>query len=352
MIPNHIIFSFLVSLLLLIGFTLSNRKEAMIHEEQLDQGSYSYLLEPLLLPIIVVLFLVFSWRIDPHSITSITAKLFLFFIYISFYYTLLLLLLPFLRKVISARACAVLWMVPMFLYIYLQFGPYLFEKKPLLLLRFPKEWMKSLPFFWAGGILLVLVYFLISHLFYRHFLLDQAEEIRDDELLSLWDKLSKQHGIRKIPVFQTKKVNTPLTIGCFQRSMVLVLPKKEYDEKELELIFRHELLHILRADTRTKVFVDFCTALCWFNPLFWIARKKVTDDLELSCDESVLHHASPEVRHLYAELLLKNAGHGRAYTTHLSTAASTLRYRLKNILHPSKKLKGGFLIALFPFFSF
>ena len=39
------------------------------------------------------------------------------FLHISLYYLVLLLILPFLRKRISARACAMLWLIPNYLYI-------------------------------------------------------------------------------------------------------------------------------------------------------------------------------------------------------------------------------------------
>lgn len=30
--------------------------------------------------------------------------------------------------------------------------------------------------------------------------------------------------------------------------------------------------------------LTFCTAICWFCPLMWIAKRRSAEDLELSCD--------------------------------------------------------------------
>ena len=110
-------------------------------------------------------------------------------------------------------------------------------------------------------------------------------------------------------------------------------------------IFRHELQHIRRCDTRTKAFLGFCTAMCWFNPLMWIAKRKVSDDLELSCDEAVLEGSDEKIRRKYAELLLRTAGDGRGYTTCLSAAASSLRYRLKNVITLHRRFAGGVVVG-------
>ena len=141
------------------------------------------------------------------------------------------------------------------------------------------------------------------------------------------------------------QVGTPMTVGCFERTMVLALPRASYSPKERELIFRHELRHIIRCDSRTKVFLGFCAAMCWFNPLGWLACRRAADDLELSCDEAVLEGADEGTRKEYALLLLNSAGTGRGYTTCLSAAAGSLRYRLKRVMKPGRRLAGSLAVG-------
>ncbi|MGN1003421.1 MAG: hypothetical protein ACI4O5_01200, partial [Oscillospiraceae bacterium] len=47
----------------------------------------------------------------------------------------------------------------------------------------------------------------------------------------------------------------------------------------------------------------------------------------------------------YGRLLLDTAGSGKGYTTCLSAAASSLRYRLKNIVKPRRRLSGSLLVG-------
>lgn len=141
-------------------------------------------------------------------------------------------------------------------------------------------------------------------------------------------------------------VNTPLSIGIFKRSVCVVLPFRDYSEQELSLIFRHELIHICRKDAASKFFFAFCCAMCWFNPLMWKAMRKSADDMELSCDETVLLGCSEGDRLLYAELLLRTAGDERGFTSCLSATANALRYRLGRIMKPGRKKSGALIVGL------
>ena len=135
-------------------------------------------------------------------------------------------------------------------------------------------------------------------------------------------------------------------MGTMKRSRVTVLPNQEFTKQELQFIFRHEIHHIQRGDVSNKMFFAFCQALCWFNPLIWVATRKASDDLELSCDEIVLEDMDDDKRRQYANLLLDTAGSSRGFTTCLSAAAETMRYRLKNVVAPRKRWSGTILLFI------
>lgn len=345
----QIMFGLIVGGAVIIAFNERSRQEEKLQTQSIRPGRKTALVEPLMLPMILAVFLVmFMFMLminDGVSLTvTIVAKSVLLFLYISIYYAALLLLLPLFRRIISARACATMWMVPTLVYFTIYLSGY--EAKPILVITLPRQWLAVFAWIWVAGFAGVAIWQMISHFGYRRLLLKHSEKVADDCVLSLWHTESIRHGVKaRIPVFVSETVSTPLTIGCFDRTMRLVLSKQSYTGEELALIFRHELRHILRSDTRTKLFIGFCTAVCWFNPLAWIARRKVADDLELSCDEAVLSGADETTRRLYAELLLKNAGSSRGYSTCLSSAASSLRYRLRNVVNPAKRLSGGAVIG-------
>ena len=341
-----ILFGGLFGVATIIAFYDRIRQEEKLKIGSIKPGRKTALIEPLMLPLMLVIILIISISFGGGAaLATVVARSAAMFIVISVYYAVLLLMLPLLRRIFSAWACATLWTAPTVLYITISSPVY--EQKPSYILTIPQRWLSIFFMILAVGFIGALTWQIVSHIKYRKYLLKHSIEASDAGLLSMWHSESKKHGVKtEIPVLLSDKVNSPVTIGCFDRTMRLILPTSNYSNEELTLIFRHELRHILRADTRTKLFIGFFGAVCWFNPLSWIARRKVADDLELSCDEAVLSDAYDSTRKQYAELLLKNAGCSWGFTTNLSVAASSLRYRLRNIINPAKRLAGGVVVGI------
>ena len=171
--------------------------------------------------------------------------------------------------------------------------------------------------------------------------------VRDPEILELFEQeLNQLEYYRPVKLVQSSAVTVPLSMGTMKRTRVTVLPNQEFTKQELQFIFRHEIHHIQRGDVSNKMFFAFCQALCWFNPLIWVATRKASDDLELSCDEIVLEDMDDDKRRQYANLLLDTAGSSRGFTTCLSAAAETMRYRLKNVVAPRKRWSGTILLFI------
>ena len=267
------------------------------------------------------------------------------FLHISVYYLILLALLPFLRRHFSATACAALWLIPNYLYLTQQ--SFMELPAPALTLRLPMGTAGVLLAVWAAGAAAVMLFKIASHLRFRRQVLRAARPEEDPAVLAVWDAevAAARFQKPKFRLVRSPAVASPLSIGLFERSTRVVLPEKEYSPEELALIFRHELVHIGRQDAWSKFFLAFCAAVCWFDPLMWLAMGKSADDLELSCDEAVLQNESDAGRRQYADLLLTTAGDGRGFTTCLSPGAKAMRYRLKSVVKPAKKFTGGVLVG-------
>ncbi len=266
------------------------------------------------------------------------------FTHISLYYALLLAVLPVLRRHFSARSCGELWVLPTMLYMV----EYSFAAlpKPLLVLDVPGKWVRLAGLVWVLGAAAVFLYRVLGHLVFRRWLLHGAKPVTEEEILAVFQAERESAGLKKnYKLVRTPRAKTPLSIGLFRATTRVVLPEREYTPEELRLIFRHELVHISREDAGTKFFLLFCTAVCWFHPLMWIAMGKSAEDLELSCDETVLLGADAETRRAYGTLILNTAGDSRGFTTCLSASARALRYRLKSILTARRVRNGGLLVG-------
>lgn len=312
-----------------------------------DHQRYLPYVPAMLLPLLILTILVLGLCEFGVRYTSpwVLSMLFVIFLHISVYYVVLLLLLPFLRKHISARTCAMLWMIPNYLYFTQQTA--MRVQRPLWVIL-TSEWIVWLLFgLWVMGFLLVLGWKVIAHLIFRRNILKGSEIIRDPAVLDVLQQEIKNANFKKPkfkPVYSAHVVS-PLSVGLFRRSIRIVLPYREFSREELLLIFRHELIHIGREDAWSKFFLLFCTAMCWFNPCMRIAMRKSEEDLELSCDETVLLNCSEATKRQYAELILKTAGDDRGFTTCLSASASTMKYRLNAIIKPPKRHSGALMVG-------
>lgn len=270
-----------------------------------------------------------------------------------FYPLLLLLLLPLFRRKLLSRSCAGLWLLfPLIIYCQ-GFGV---NDHPLFVIRIPlpegfspKQIILPFIWIWSIGFVILLSRNLLSHLLFRRKLLKSAQFVTDEHVLNI---MNREAFLIKLPnnycpVLQSNLTASPLSIGIFRKSVRIILPTNDYGDHELSLIFRHELIHISRRDALLKFILFLFSALFWFNPLMWISRRQCANDLELSCDESVVYGYDTNTHLRYADLLLKTAADERGFTTCLSSRAKAMKYRLKNIISKKRKWIGSGFLSLF-----
>lgn len=264
---------------------------------------------------------------------------------LSLYFLLLLLALPLLRRRLSARLCASLWLVPSFVGVGM--NTFLnYRRVPSFVIPLREELLAALGWVWLAGFLLVFGGRVMGDRRFRRELLTGAYPEEDPEVLAIWREVLLAMDLPwEVRLLRSPAARSPLSLREGRKKYATVLPERDYTEEELRFLFSHELHHLQRRDIDTKVFLAFCQGLCWFNPLVWLAAAKGSDDLELSCDEVVLAGQDERRRRDYAHLLLQSAAEGRGFTTCLSARGKSLRYRLENVLKPRKRRSGTVLLA-------
>ena len=188
---------------------------------------------------------------------------------------------------------------------------------------------------------------IISHIRFRRKLEENLYALNDEHILELWNRRQDAYEIKerkRIPLFTSPSLSSPVTVGV--RNIILVLPEKKYSDEDLELIFNHELVHIIREDGVTKFYLSLCRAFNFFNPFIYIGTKKCSQDIELACDEIVLLDTDEEKRIKYGDLILSSIQETQGFTSCLSADAQSLKYRLTNVIHPKEKKNGKILLSV------
>ena len=258
---------------------------------------------------------------------------------------LILALMPLIRKRFSAQRCVKFWLVPCIL-TELGFYASAFVISPWLTIHLSRTTMIIVFTIWFAGLLTLLSWKVIAHLCFRKTVLRNSLPVSDQKtyqfrkMYTRMDISRKPRRAEKMQVVQSSAVSSPISIGLFARTTYVVLPNRDYTEEELALIFRHESIHLMHMDNGMKFTMAFFCALGWFIPSLWIGMRRAAEDLELRCDEEATAKMDENERKEYIDLLLKNVGTEKGFTTCLSATASGLRYRLSRILHPETR-RGG-----------
>ena len=171
-----------------------------------------------------------------------------------------------------------------------------------------------------------------------------AIPVTDPEWTALAEALPDVLGVRRpVVLLQHEEVHVPMTYGV--RRPVILLPIQvdgwSADQKRITLM--HELLHVRRLDYVVHIMALAARALHWFNPLAWLAAKKLVVERERACDDGVL--ALGVASTSYADHLLDMArfvlSGNEASTAALAMARpSELRSRVVAILNPGLSRHG------------
>lgn len=168
-----------------------------------------------------------------------------------------------------------------------------------------------------------------------------------DGTRDIYAAVCREMGLAKAPPLAVSSaVDSPMLVGLFRPR--LFLPGEDYTSQSLAFILRHELTHWRRGDLWYKLILLAAGALHWFNPLVLLLRREADQDLELTCDDTVLAGADMETRRAYSEALLSSIRPRRgqaAMSTHFYGGKGAMKERFRNILGKRGRKRGLAVLA-------
>lgn len=164
---------------------------------------------------------------------------------------------------------------------------------------------------WAAGAWALGGCVLGARLFWRNarfiWRLRQCCEVSDAGLLGVFAACHAVMGIRwRIRLLATTAVSSPALYGLVRpRLLVPVTMIGRLAPEEWRFVFLHELAHLKRWDVTLHWAMSVLMVVHWFNPVVWLAFRRMRQDRELACDELVLSKARGEENERYGEAILK-----------------------------------------------
>jgi beta-lactamase regulating signal transducer with metallopeptidase domain len=138
---------------------------------------------------------------------------------------------------------------------------------------------------WSIGALLVAARFVLGLVFARRLVGRAAPSpVAWDSAIAIAEKTT---GLRA-EVKVSSEVEAPAVTGIFSPVVIVPTSSKTWSDERKLAVLLHELAHVAAYDLVVQVLASIVCSLHWFNPLAWLAARRLRLERELAADEAVL----------------------------------------------------------------
>lgn len=194
---------------------------------------------------------------------------------------------------------------------------------------------------WLLGVVVTSLWFLYFHRSFRQKLQESCVFVSKESIAyELLHKHLKDMKLQAgIEIAFCRMNISPILVGIFKPT--IVLPMHEIPYEELDMIIRHELMHLKKKDLWIKRAMLLVTILHWYNPFIYVLQREVNKWCELSCDEDVVMKMSHAERKKYGETILNMMQRAAQDSSmpFLSTSFTSGQINLKRRLMKMLKVK-------------
>lgn len=153
------------------------------------------------------------------------------------------------------------------------------------------------------------------------------------------DALATHHALPAVVVLESPDRALLVTWGLWRPRIIVPAGARSWAAERIEVVLAHEVAHIARRDWAIQIAAEALRAVYWFNPLVWIASRRLRDESEQACDDTVLGRgidAADYASHLLAvarQVITADRGWASAPAV---ANVSTLERRIAAMLNASR----------------
>lgn len=148
-------------------------------------------------------------------------------------------------------------------------------------------WTTLLLIAWTAGAVIVLGRVLLG-LAAVQWMSRRTAVVTDAPWSSQARALAASLGLTSVRFLRSPTASMPMAWGILRASILMPADVDAWPADRLRLVLLHELAHVKRRDCATHVFAQIACAVYWFNPLAWIAARRLRTERERACDDLVL----------------------------------------------------------------
>ncbi|HXU29107.1 MAG TPA: M56 family metallopeptidase [Thermoanaerobaculia bacterium] len=170
-------------------------------------------------------------------------------------------------------------------------------------------------------------------------------EVVDGTLFRTLRRLRAEAGIDSaVRLTCAHRLSVPIALG-FQNPEICLPPRalSHLDEREAESLLAHELAHLARRDPAALNLTQIAASLFFFQPLVWLARRKLYDLSELLADDWAIGRTGRplSLARCLAEVACWSIHERRLPVPSMAESSSPLGLRIRRLLgeiRPSRRL--------------
>ncbi|HEX5474129.1 MAG TPA: M56 family metallopeptidase [Vicinamibacterales bacterium] len=188
---------------------------------------------------------------------------------------------------------------------------------------------------WFAGCLILLALFAADAVRVRR-IARRAEMLRDVRWRRCTDEIASAFGIRTpVSLLLTDTIDVLATAGVVRPRILLPASAPSWPDDRMRVVLSHELAHIRRRDWAVQVVAEVAKAACWFNPLMWMACRRLRRESEHACDDVVVAGGVPAPDYAAHLLAIARSCRRPAHFESIMTMArpSTLHRRIAVMLN-------------------
>ncbi len=148
--------------------------------------------------------------------------------------------------------------------------------------------MRGLVLVWAAGAVIFLL-LLATGLARLCWLAARSRRLTDGCCRAIAGELARHAGLRRpVRVLESDHPTLLVTWGLLRPTIVLPRSTAIWPEPRLRIVLAHEIAHIARGDWPVQMLAEIVRAAYWFNPLAWLACRRLRHESERAADDTVL----------------------------------------------------------------
>ncbi len=173
------------------------------------------------------------------------------------------------------------------------------------------DFVAALTSIWLAGTVVALA-ILLTGVLRLAWLATHAQRITHGRWHDLTEEISRGYGLRRrVTLLQSTHPSLLVTWGLARPRVILPSAADSWSDERARVVLSHELAHICRGDWIVQLSAELLRAFYWFNPLLWVACRRLRLESEHACDDEVMSRGVD----------------GTDYATHLIELARALNQR-------------------------